>query len=231
MTKAIAIIPARGGSKRLPRKNIADFMGKPIIAWTIEAAKESGVFERVVVSTEDKEIAAISEQYGADIDQRDPALATDTARETDVMLELLSREEKQGTHYDITCCLYATAPLRTASDIKAVIGLIEPGTCDFALAATQYDLPPHQALKLGAENKVAPMWPDLVNMVSSDVGPLVVDNGSTYAVSTEEFKKSGSFYGPNLKVHMMPREMSQDIDEQIDLDLARYFAEKMKDKA
>lgn len=231
MTKAIAIIPARGGSKRLPRKNIADFMGKPIIAWTIEAAKESGVFERIVVSTEDAEIAETSERYGADVDPRDPALATDAARETDVMLELLSREERDGKYYDITCCLYATAPLRRASDIKAVINLLEPGKCDFALAATNYDLPPHQALKLGADNAVTPMWPDLVNMVSSAVGHLVVDNGSTYAVSTEEFKKTGSFYGPNLKVHMMPRELSQDIDEQIDLDLARYFAEKMKDAA
>ena len=139
MTKAIAIIPARGGSKRLPRKNIADFMGKPIIAWTIEAAKASGAFERVVVSTEDEEIAAISEKFGADVDRRDPALATDTARETDVMLELLSREEQAGKYYDVTCCLYATAPLRKAQDIQAVIGLLEPGKCDFALAATTYD--------------------------------------------------------------------------------------------
>lgn len=219
--RRIALIPARGGSKRLPRKNILEFMGKPIIAWTIDAAKKSGLFDRVIVSTEDQEIKEIAKQYSAEIDPRSDSLATDTAKISDVCLDFLDRNI-----CDVLCVLYATAPLRTAEDIQKTVGLITPEHCDFALAATHYDLPPHQALKYEGDGHVSPMWPEIVSARASDVGELVVDNGSTYAVSTSAFLEQKTFYGPNLKVHMMPRQRSQDIDEAIDLDLARFYAEK-----
>ncbi|MCF8495330.1 MAG: acylneuraminate cytidylyltransferase family protein [Alphaproteobacteria bacterium] len=217
--RRVALIPARGGSKRLPRKNILDFLGKPIIAWTIQAARETGLFERVVVSTEDPEIRKIALEYGAEIDDRSPALATDQASVREVCLEFLDRNS-----CDILCVLYATAPLRTTEDIVAVVNLIKPGWCDFSIAATRYDMPPHQALKAGQDGFIKPFWPDLVNRRASDIDPLVVDNGSTYAVSVPAFKNHKIFYGPGMRAHIMPRERSQDIDESLDLDLARFFA-------
>ncbi len=220
--RRIALIPARGGSKRLPRKNIIDFLGKPIIGWTIESAIQSGCFDRVVVSTEDDEIAKVAKDYGAEIDDRDAGLSTDDARVLDVCTEFLERE----SDCDVLCVLYATAPLRTADDIKKTVDLVSAGECDFSVAVTDYDMPPHQALKDTASGIAAPMWPELVNKRSDEIGKLVVDNGSTYAVSVPAFLKEKTFYGEKLKTHFMPRERSQDIDEEIDLEIAKIFATK-----
>lgn len=224
--RRIAIIPARGGSKRLPRKNILEFMGKPIIAWTIESALETGLFDHVYVSTEDQEIADIAVHYGAKLDERPEELAADTAGVRDVCIEFLSRHP-----CELLCVLYATAPLRTADDIKSVVNLLEPGTCDFALAAAHYGQPPHQALKRTGEHTVKPMWPDIVSARASDIGELVVDNGSTYAFHVPAFLENKSFYAPDMRVYMMPRERSQDIDEALDFELAGFFAARNQAQA
>jgi CMP-N-acetylneuraminic acid synthetase len=226
--RRIAIIPARGGSKRLPRKNIIPFQGRPIIAHTIEAAKSTGLFERVVVSTEDKEIAEVSTRFGAEIDRRDPALATDTASVKEVCLDFLRREEQAGRSWDLLCVLYATAPLRNGEDIRQVVELINPGSCDFSIAVTRYEMPPHQALRLLPEQRLEPMWPELVQARSDEVGELRVDNGSTYAVSVPAFQEHQSFYGPNLCGYEMPQDRSVDIDTREDLDLVSFYAERRK---
>jgi len=225
MLKRVAIIPARGGSKRLPRKNIIPFLGKPIIAHTIEAATNTGLFERVVVSTEDQEIAEVSSRFGAEIDVRDPKLATDSASVKEVCLDFLKTEHSLDRNYDVLCVLYATAPLRNSQDINNVVELVNPGVCDFAIAVTRYEMPPHQALRILHENRLEPMWPELVQARSDEVGELRVDNGSTYAVSVPAFIKYQSFYGPGLCGYEMPRERSVDIDTKEDLDLVSYFAE------
>jgi CMP-N-acetylneuraminic acid synthetase len=221
---AIAIIPARGGSKRLPRKNIIDFLGRPIIAYTIDAARESGCFERIVVSTEDDEIAAIAERYGATLDRRSPALATDTATVVDVCTDLLERERKAGRPWRTMGCLYATSPLRDAADIRATMALLEPGRCDFAMAVTAFDMQPHIALKFSRDGGLSPMWPDLIDFRASDLPPLRVGNGSTYAVDVAAFLRARSFYGPGLRGHDMPRNRSIDIDTAYDLELALWMA-------
>lgn len=226
--RRVALIPARGGSKRLPRKNIIDFLGKPIIAWTIEAALETGLFEQVVVSTEDDEIAAIAARYGAGIDRRDAGLATDSATVRDVCVDFLKRQQQAGNDYDVLCVLYATAPLRRAEDIAATVSLLREGECSFALAATHYPYPPHQALRMGQGGAVTPFFPDLVNLRAADVGEMVVDNGSTYAVLAKAFLKAPGFYGEPLKVHLMPHERSQDIDTADDLELALYYGRKRR---
>ena len=224
MTQRLAIIPARGGSKRLPRKNILPFLGRPMIAHTIDAAVSSGCFTRVLVSTEDTEIADAARAAGADIHRRDPALATDAATLIEVCLDILASEERAGHTYDTFACLYATAPLRRVDDIAAVVALAERPDADFALAVTTYPLPPHQALRLGDNGSLAPMWPDLVNLRADNVGRLVVDNGSTYAAKVAAFREHRSFYGPRLAGHLMPRDRSVDIDEQADYDLACWYA-------
>jgi pseudaminic acid cytidylyltransferase len=227
MTRRLAIIPARGGSKRLPRKNILPFLGRPIIAHTIDAAASSGCFARVVVSTEDAEIAEAARAAGADIHRRDPALATDAATLTEVCLDILASEERDGRTYDTFACLYATAPLRRADDIAAVVALAEQPDTDFALAVTAYALPPHQALRLGEDGGLAPMWPDLVNLRADKIGRLVVDNGSTNVAKVAAFRQHRTFYGPRLAGHLMPRERSVDIDEQSDYDLACWYSTRL----
>ncbi len=222
--KMIAVIPARGGSKRLPRKNIIDFEGKPIIAYTIEAAQKTQLFERIIVSSEDQETLEIAQALGAEIDVRPANLAADTSRVVDVCLHLIDMESAQGRNYDIFCCLYPTAPLRSSGDIKNTVGLVQPGQCDFAMGVTQYDFPPVQALRQNPDGFLQPMWPELCSKQSQQISPLVVDNGSTYAASVPEFISVKSFYGPTLKGYFMPRLRSVDIDVAEDLEIARLYA-------
>ena len=200
----VAIIPARGGSKRLPRKNIIDFLGRPILAYTIRAALESGCFERVVVSTEDDEIASVAQQYGAIVAARRSELASDQAGLVDVCLDFLRSEEVDGRLWRIMACLYATAPLRTAQDIRDTVALLEPGKCSFAMAVTSYDHYAHQALAFEGRVELRPMWPELVTKRGSDLPRLRAGNGSTYVVDVAEFRKHMSFYGPSLRGHDLP---------------------------
>lgn len=223
----VAIIPARGGSKRLPRKNIIEFLGRPIIAYTIDAAIESRCFERVVVSTEDSEIAAVAESCGATVDRRVPALATDAVGLVEVCLDFLNREDAAGREWKVMACLYAAAPMRSAQDIRETIALVEPGRCGFSMAVTSYERYPHQALKFGPDAALTPMWPDLVTQRGSDLPPLRAGNGSTYVVDVAAFRRYHSFYGPGLRGHDMPRERSIDIDTRADLDFAVWMAQSM----
>lgn len=222
--KRIAIIPARGGSKRLPRKNIAPFGGKPIIAHTIEAAFQTELFATIVVSTEDAEIADAASRYGARVLLRPKELASDVAQVKDVCLQVLADEEAAGRTYDMFACLYATSPLRNAADIAATVALFEPGKCEFSMAVAEFPYPPFQALKVQADGSLEPMWPELVNKRSQEIGKLVVDNGSTYCVGVEAFRRHKSFYGPGLRGYAMPFARSIDIDVEADLQLARLFA-------
>lgn len=219
------LIPARGGSKRLSRKNIADFLGKPIIAHTIEAARSSGLFSRIAVSTEDREIARIARDWGAEWHERPPELAADGAHLIDVCLGFLEDEEQIGRHYDTIGCLLATAPMREATDVRGVHDMLEPGLCDFAMAVTTYDLPPLQALRRTPDGFLEPMWPEFTKMRSQDAPQLYVDNGSTYIAETGALRREHTFYGQRLRGYLMPRERSVDIDEAFDLELARRLAE------
>jgi CMP-N-acetylneuraminic acid synthetase len=229
MTRRLAIIPARGGSKRLPRKNLLPFRGRPMLAHTVEAAFTSRCFERVLVSTEDQEIAGVAQAAGAEVLKRSPELAADTATVTDVCLDVLAKEEQAGRVYDVFACLYATAPLRRAEDVAAVLALLDSNSTNFAMAVVRWALPPYQALRIGEDRTLTPMWPELVELRASEVGPLVVDNGSTYAAKIEAFWKQKTFYGTGLRGHVMPRERSVDIDERQDYELACWYAEQISD--
>ncbi|WP_035054064.1 acylneuraminate cytidylyltransferase family protein [Andreprevotia chitinilytica] len=222
--KWIAIIPARGGSKRLPRKNILDFQGRPMLAYTVAAALETGLFEQVIVSTEDDEIAAVAHAAGAQVDRRSPDLATDKSTVAEVCAELLQREAHAGRHYDGLCCCYATAPLRTAADIAATVGLIQPGQCEFAVAVTTFSHYPHQALRQDAQGGLAPMWPEAAGLRSEVIGTLLAGNGSTYAVTVEAFLRDRDFYGPGMRGYRMPFHRSIDIDTREDFELALAVA-------
>ena len=219
----LCVIPARGGSKRLPRKNILRFHGQPMLAYALDAARNSGCFGRILVSSEDEETLELARSLGALVSRRDAALAGDEATVVAVLLDILEREACEGRRYETICCLYPAAPLRRAGDVAAVVALIEPGRCDFAMAVTEYGLPPHQALKLDEEDMLAPLFPELVTLRDDQLGRVVVDNGSTYAAAVEAFRRQRNFYGPGLKGHLMPRSRSIDINTAEDLALADFF--------
>lgn len=223
----LALIPARGGSQRLPRKNILSFLGKPILAYSIEAARKAALFDEIIVSTEDAEIADVARRHGATVDIRPAELARDDTTVAQVCRELLTRREREGWGDRQMCCLYATAPLRDSDDIRAVMALLALPQCNFALAATAYSHYPHQALKLESDGMVRPMWPELCDLRACEVGTLVAGNGSTYAVDVTAFLAHGEFYGPGMRAHLMPFARSVDIDTAEDFELAECLARGM----
>ena len=223
--RSIAVIPARGGSKRLPDKALIPFNGKPMIVHTIEAAIESECFDRIVVSSDRQKILDIAADAGADILKRETSLSGDAVPTAPVLLDVLERERSNGHKWDILACLYATAPLRTAADITAVIDLIEPGRCDFAMAVCGSDRPVHQALSID-DGILSPVWPDLIGRNTQDVPQYVFGNGSTYAVSVPAFLKSKSLYGPGIRGYRMPLWRSVDVDTAEDLELLEYYARR-----
>lgn len=222
--RAIAVIPARGGSKRLPRKALIDFQGKAMIAHTIHAALEAERFDKVVVSSDSDEILDIAAQHGAQLHKRNNHLAQDDTATAPVLLDLLEHEIATGTTWDVLACLYATAPLRTADDIVAVLDLLLPGTCDFAMAVSEADRPVHQAMIADKSGSLSAVWPNLINVNSQEAPTYLFGNGSTYAVTVDAFMNSKSLYGPGLRGHVMPRERSVDLDTKEDLALLHFYA-------
>ncbi len=227
--KIIALIPARGGSKRLPRKNINDFYGKPLIAHSIESAKRTNCFDEVVVSTEDEEIAMISKQYGARVVNRPKELSTDGATVKDVCLDFLKQEMRNGIQYDVLTVLYAAAPLRNDEDIKGVVNLVSTNRCNYAFATTHYSLPPLHAFKKDNNGYLSSMWPEYSNIRESDFPELEVDNGSVYAVNVCSFLKEKTFMGKETMGYFVPESRSVDIDTKEDLELAKLIFSQGKD--
>lgn len=216
---AVAIIPARGGSKRLPRKNVALLAGRPLLAYTIDSAQGSGLFTRVIVSTEDPEIRDVAAAAGAQVHARPAALASDTAGVVEVCGDVLAGIPEPPETF---CCLYATAALRGAEDIRAARALLDPGRCDFVMAVTEYAKTPLQALVETGDGHLRLMWPDLVDLPRVTRPRLWVDNGSTYWCTTRAFLEARTFYGPNLRGYEMPRARSVDVDTADDLELLAY---------
>ena len=218
--RCLAVIPARGGSKRLPRKNVLPFNGRPIIEYTIEAALESGCFERGVVSSDDDEILRVAGAAGAEVDRRSDELGSDTATVVDVCRDLIRREQALGQSYHRLAALYATSPMRTSEDIRRTIGLLDDPGCDFAIAATRYPHYAHQALSITEDGWVEPRWEDIYELTPGEIGPLACGNGSTYCAKIPEFLALGSFIGHRTRAYLMPMIRSIDIDTQDDFDLA-----------
>src|SRR5262245_47194206 len=223
MKDAVAIIPARGGSKRLPRKNILPVDGRPLIAHTIDAALTSDCFDTVIVSTEDREIAAIAAAAGAEIHRRDERLASDTATMVDVCRDVLDVEHRKPPRF---ACLIATAALRTADDISRAGAMLDASGCDFVMAVTEYEKSPLQALVEEPDGSLHLMWPDLVDHPRARAQRILVDNGSIYWCRTEAFLAEGTFYGRGLRGYRMPRERSVDVDTATDLALLIHYLER-----
>lgn len=217
---SVCIITARGGSKRIPRKNIKDFCGKPIIAYSIEAALESGVFDAVMVSTDDGEIAEVSRGCGAEVPfMRSDATSNDYATTADVLCEVLGEYQKRGFSFDTMCCLYPTAPFVRASELREASSLLDCGASS-VIPVTSFDFPPLRGFKIGEDGSVGYAFPEYAQARSQDLPEMVHDCGRFYFANTEAFKKSGGFITERVRALRIPSRYVQDIDTLEDWEIA-----------
>lgn len=218
--KNIAIITARGGSKRIPRKNIKDFCGKPIIVYSIEAALNSAIFDEVMVSTDDKEIADIARKAGAKIPfLRSQETSNDYAVTSDVIREVLTQYSKLGYNFNYGCCIYPTAPFVTADKLVHAMSIIKKRNVDTVMPVVSYSFPPQRAVVI-RDGMVKMQFPENLNERSQDLEPIYHDCGQFYMFNVDSFLKSGKLMGENVVPIIMNNLEVQDIDNLEDWKIA-----------
>jgi pseudaminic acid cytidylyltransferase len=221
----IAVIPARGGSKRIPRKNIRPFRGRPMIAWSIGAARASDVFSRIIVSTDDAEIAALAVELGAEAPfVRPAALADDHAGTLDVMAHAVGWMRDQGWPLDAVCCLYATAPLTRPGDLRGGLALLQSGDWSFTFTATEYASPIFRAFRLHPEGGVEMFFPEHFTNRSQDLPVAVHDAGQFYWGRPDAWLTCRSLFERTSCPLLIPRWRVQDIDTEDDWKRAELLA-------
>jgi len=218
--KAVAIITARGGSKRIPRKNIRPFLGQPIIKYSIEAALSSGCFDEVMVSTDDKEIAEVAVACGAKVPFiRSAKNSDDHANTVDVMEEILQEYIKRGHDFDYACCIYPTAPFITGEKINKAMKLLYETNADSVIPVVRFSYPVQRALKI-EQGKLMMIWPENTNARSQDLIPAYHDCGQFYCVGVKRFLEIRKLWALNTLPIEMPESEVQDIDNEEDWKMA-----------
>lgn len=226
--KIIAIIPARGGSKRIPKKNIIDLGGKPMIAWTIEAALKSRYISKVIVSTDDPEIAEISKKHGAEVPFLRNENADDHAPISLATISTLKQLGESGLSGDIVVQLMANCPLRTEKELDEAIGNFLDKKLEFQISAFKYGwMNPWWAHKLKDNGQAVPLFKEEERMMRSQDQPeLYCPTGAIWIADIKELFKTKSFYGPDYSFFPMSWVQAIDIDEKEDLEMAAYFINK-----
>jgi N-acylneuraminate cytidylyltransferase len=216
----ICIIPARGGSKRIPRKNIRDFLGKPIIAYSIEAAINSGLFEEIMVSTDDNEIAEIAKQYGAKVPfMRSSENANDFATTADVLVEVINEYLRNSKEFEHICCIYPTAPFVTPKRLLEGFEILLNGA-ESVLPLLTFDYPIWRSFKVNENKYLEYNWTEFINSRSQDLPKAYHDAGQWYWVKLNSLKKSNKLIFNTTKgVHLSTFE-AHDIDTTEDWKLA-----------
>lgn len=218
----IAIITARGGSKRIPRKNIRPFLGKPIIAYSIETALKSGLFDEVMVSTDDDEIAAVARQYGASVPfLRSAETANDFANTADVLTEVLAHYAANGSIFNAACCLYPTAPLVTPMVLQQAFDRLTRGGFDCVFPVQRFGFPVQRAL-LFEQEKLTWLNPEHALTRSQDLTPAYHDTGQFYAFDAATFRQTGRLITENTSGIEIPEMHAQDIDTEADWQVAEF---------
>ena len=219
-SKPICIIPARGGSKRIPRKNIISFNGKPLIAWPIETALQSEVFSKVIVTTDDDEIATIAQKYGAEIPfMRAAGLANDFATTAEVIRDALTKLEQT----DHVCCLYPTAPLIRADDFQNAYSRLVETNSDCVITVTEYDFHPLRAFQVEQDGKLDFKWSENALTRSQDLPNLLHDAGAFYFFKTAAFIKQNKIVMEKTTGYQIERSRAVDIDTLEDLEFAKLL--------
>lgn len=228
----LAIIPARGGSKRIPRKNIKEFCGKPMIAWSIEAALQSGIFDQVIVSTDDKEIAEASRQYGASVPFVRPAeLSDDHTGTIPVIRHAIEWSNARGQVADQVCCLYATAPFVTPKDICRGLAILQGNECAYAFTVTSYAFPIQRAIHITGEGRVEMINPEHFDTRSQDLEEAYHDAGQFYWGRAKAWLEGRAIFGASSMPVLLPRHRVQDIDTPEDWERAERMFKAMQVQA
>jgi len=213
----VCIIPARGGSKRIPKKNIREFCGKPIIAYSIDAAKKSGLFEHVFVSTDSEEIANIAREYGAEVPFiRPDHLANDYTGTDAVVLHALSWLKEKECRVDYVCCIYATAPFILPDYIQHGYLELKNANALTALSVTTFPYCIFRSLKMTIDNRVEMIWPDNFPKRSQDFPEAYHDAGQFYWADAGRYLEGKSFFSEDTLPIVLPRHCVQDIDTEED---------------
>ena len=222
----IAIIPARGGSKRIPKKNIIDFKGKPMIAWTLEAAISSNMFSKVIVSTDSEEIAEISRKYGADVPFLRRDFSDDITPVSQATVDaLIQAEDYWGTTFFTVTQLMANCPLRSAADIVNFHNAFSNRDVNFLLSCFKFGwMNPWWAFKLTEENDHSYLFPNALTQRSQDLDDLFCPTGSIWMARADELKRSKSFYGDNQQFNEINWISAVDIDDEHDMQFAKSLA-------
>lgn len=218
---SIAIITARGGSKRIPGKNIKDFLGKPIMAYSIETAFASGLFHEVMVSTDDEEIASVAKKYGAVVPfMRSSETSDDFSTTSEVLLEVLGRLRKEHKNYSNACCIYPTAPFITSDSLQKGFDLLVDSKYDAVFPVAAFSFPVLRSLVKNDEGKVVMKWPENLNTRSQDMPSFYHDAGQFYWMNIETFLINKKLYTNNNGAIILNELYVQDIDNEIDWTMA-----------
>ena len=221
MEKAIAIITARGGSMRIPKKNIKKFCGKPIIAYSIEAAIKSEKFSEVMVSTDSQEIAEIAKKYGAKVPfLRSERTSDDYATTSDVLLEVISRYKEQGREFQYICCIYPTAPFVTKEKLTEAIELIDTKKALAVMPIVEFSYPPQRCYVMNANSSIEYKYPQYARSRSQDLEKQYHDAGQFYVYDTVNYLKNQGKIWKNILPVVVSELEVQDIDNETDWRLA-----------
>lgn len=225
----IAVIPARAGSKRIPRKNVRDFCGKPVISWSIQAARESGCFERIVVSTDDPEIAEVARAEGAEAPfVRPPSLSGDRIGTTPVIAHAIDTLRKQGLAPDLVCCIYATAPFIQANDLSNGLQALQASKADFAVSITSFSYPVQRALGIAKDGSLAMLYPENYGSRSQDLVPAYHDAAQFYWGRVQAWEEQRVLLSPAAIPVILPRQRVLDIDTEEDWEHAEWLFRAMQ---
>lgn len=227
---AIAIITARGGSKRIPGKNKKEFLGKPIICYSIEAALSSGLFEEVMVSTDDEEIAQIARQAGASVPfMRSAAAADDFATTDDVLLEVLAEYEKRGRTFAYMACIYPTAPFVTAQKLRDALQILQEKNASGVMPVVPFSFPPQRGMAV-REGRLEYCCPENAMKRSQDLETVYHDCGQFYFYRTKEYRACRGDLPDGYVPIIVPETEVQDIDNLSDWKIAEMKYKMMVEK-
>lgn len=234
MKNCLAIITARGGSKRIPRKNIKNFLGSPIIKYSIDAALQAGCFTEVMVSTDDEEIAALAISLGAKVPfMRSNENSNDFATTADVITEVLEMYKKAGQHFDYACCIYPTAPFVTDFKLQQAYKMLIEKNAETVVPVVSFGFPILRSLKI-EDGLIKMNWPEYISTRSQDLAPAYHDCGQFYFIKTDLFLKNKKLFSENSVGYEMPESEVQDIDTEEDWKVAEikysFLLERNKGK-
>lgn len=227
----LALIPARGGSKRIPQKNIRPFLGKPIIEYAVKTAQISSLFDDVVVSTDCESIAAVARDSGATTPFLRPVhLADDFAGTQAVVEHAVATLAEQGRHYDYVCCIYATNPLLQTESLISGFNLLLEGECDYVVSTVAFDFPIQRALMRDG-SRVIPYQPEAMVARSQDLTPMYHDAAQFYWGKSEAFTESRKLWGGKTRAVVLPASHVQDIDTLDDWGVAEIKYQRLQEQS